>query len=189
MYALVDCVFSAQARYESTVLPMLKNRLPRRLPDSPTLTLADYRSDIDSFGSNRFERYAEKVLTRQVLSGRLKVEVSYEAAGFLALRGFETMDDLQSLGSEPLERLILDELVPATRGMGPALGDYLLILLGDETRIKLDARLVAFLQRELGCLPDPATARQIFNSAAALLGTSAARLENAIWKWESGSVR
>jgi hypothetical protein len=189
VYALVDCVFSAQARYEATVLPMLKHRLQGRLPDRPVLKFTEFRSDVDSFGAARFERYASEVLTRQVLSGRLKVEVAYEAAGFLAQRGYETMAELQSLGSEPLERLVLGELVPATRGLGPTLGEYFLILIGDESRIKLDTWLVRFLRRELKCVPDPTTARQVFKSAAARLGTTAARLEHAIWRWESGSVR
>jgi hypothetical protein len=189
VYALVDCIFSAQARYESTVLPMLKHRLQRRLPDSPALTFTEYLTDIDSMRGARFERYAASVLTRQVLSGRLKVEISYEAAEFLARRGFETMADLRAEPPQSLERLILHDLVPAIKGMGPTLGEYFLILLGDETRIKLDSRLVSFLQRELRYVPDPDTARRVLNTAAERLGTTGARLESAIWKWESGSTR
>ncbi|HJO26487.1 MAG TPA: hypothetical protein QF730_04490, partial [Planctomycetota bacterium] len=44
VYGLVDCVFSSQARYESVVLPMLRERLPARpgMKDTPELKFSDF---------------------------------------------------------------------------------------------------------------------------------------------------
>ncbi|HLK58463.1 MAG TPA: DUF4268 domain-containing protein, partial [Chthonomonadaceae bacterium] len=189
VFALVDCIFSARARYERVVLPMLKERLARRLPDDPTLRFSDFVADIDSFKEDKFDRYATSVLNRQKLAGRLKVEVAYEAARFFAKRGSETMYSLQSKGPK-LEEMILGELRSHVRGIGPALGNYLMILLGDESRVKLDGRLVTFLTRELGWSLNPMIpadyerTTEVFRVSADMLSTTAARLENAIWRYE-----
>ncbi len=64
VYAVVDCVFSAQAKYNSMVLPILQKRLPLRsnLQDDPELKFSAFLQDIDSSGIDKFERYADEVV-------------------------------------------------------------------------------------------------------------------------------
>ena len=72
-----------------------------------------------------------EVLTRNVLAGRSKVEVCYEAAQFFARLGLERKRDLQALPAPLLEHLVSHgRPCQQVRGIGPTLGRYLLMLFG-----------------------------------------------------------
>jgi hypothetical protein len=196
VYALINCVFSAQANYSGGVLPMLRDRLARRLPDGPDLTLHAFLADVDSFGSTKFERYAREVLTRQRLARRLKVEICYEAAEFLVARGMQRKRDFRSLDQEALDALLMIDLRGAVRGIGPTLARYLLMLLGREDHIKPDIMITRFFAGLGGWTPryghpgDAEIMREVVGAAATDVGTTAARLDHAIWQYQrmQGSI-
>ena len=192
VYALLDCVLSAQARYASIVLPILKDRLPVRLEDTPQLTLSTLLADVDAFGENKFERYSTEVFkNRQKISGRLKLEVACECAEFLREKGLETRADFQAMTPERLDSIILLELAQKVRGMGPTLARYLLMLLGREDHVKPDSLLLRLIAREtgwsarMGHAQDMEVVRQILTHLADEMRTSPARLDNALWLFES----
>lgn len=199
VYAVVDCVFSAQAKYESMVLPMLLERLPSRpgLVDEPELTFSAFIADIESFGDEPWDAYGNQVLNLQVLAGRRKVEVCHEIARFFVQRGLETMGDLRALGEEELLELVLGPLQQSIRGMGPALARYLTMLLGVESQVKFDTMLQRFFEQlcgQVGWSGAPITMEQaedVMREAASQLGTTPARLDHAIWRFMSqgGVVR
>lgn len=202
VHSVVNCVFSAQAKFESVVLPVLA-RLDERLVDTPELTFRQFVDDVDSLGH---ERYAAEVLNnRQRLSRRLKVEVCYDVASFFVERGYETQGDFQ-LPANPdtdmakakqakLEQLILVDLVTEIRGIGSVLAQYLMWLLGDERHVKPDTVLTRLLSRvgehplRLGHPDDMALIRQSISAVAVDIGTTPARLDNALWRYESTGGR
>ena len=190
VYNVIDCVYSSQAKYESMVLPILRERLPSRpgMRDAPELKFTDFMRDVDSFEPDKWDRYASEVLqNKQVLSRRRKVEVCYDIARFFVDRGFETLEDLQAQGEEALLELVLGPLQRDIKGIGPALSRYLAILLGVESQIKPDTMIIRFFNSlsswspRMGDVSDIEVIERVITQSAADIGTTPARLDNAIW--------
>jgi hypothetical protein len=195
VYALVDCIFSAQSDYKGVVLPLLSRMANRpNLEDNPDLCFSAFIADVDKFGSDKYEQYAIQVLTRNKIAGRLKTEICCEAARFFAKRGLETMADLHALGDK-LEPLILEDLQTTIFGIGPALAHYLLTLFGDEDHVKLDVMITRFWARMKDWQPRPShtgdyqVVLETFRNVASHMKSTPARLDNAIWNYESSQVR
>lgn len=189
VYAVADCIFSAQSRYHSVVKPMLDRwgGIRPAMVDRAGLTFSDFMAEVDAFGDDKFEEYARQVMTRHVLAGRRKVEVCYDAARFFTARGVETAEDLRAQAD--LRTLILEDFQRDIRGVGPALARYLLMLLGDEDEVKPDVHILRFWN-DVGLAPAaPATVAAAFRDAARALGTSAARLDAAVWVFSSNGGR
>ncbi len=193
VYGLVDCVFSSQARYESVVLPMLRERLPARpgMKDTPELKFSDFMRDVDQFEPDRWDGYGSAVLNLQKISGRRKVEVCYEVAHFLRDLGYETRDDLLAIGEEPLVKLCRGPLRDAIHGIGEALSRYLPLLFGVESQIKPDTMIIRFFDSlsnwspRMGEVRDIGVIERIITRAAADINTTPARLDNAIWLYRT----
>jgi hypothetical protein len=192
-----DCVFSAQAKYDSMVLPILQKRLPLRpdLQDVPELRFSVLLKDMDSFGIDKFERYAnEVVMNRQIISNRRKTEVCYDVCHFFVQKGFETKSDLQVLSGVALQELVLNDLQRSIRGIGSTLAKYLLMLIGDESHIKPDTMILRFFSRlslwqpRLGSDQDSEIIRQVITDVALRHDNTPARLDHAIWLFESHSA-
>lgn len=195
VYALVDCIFSAQSDYKGVVLPLLRRLATRPgLEDDRSLRFSAFLADVDRFGSGKYEQYAVQVLTRNKIAGRLKIEICYEASRFLAKRGLETMADLHALGDK-LEPLVLKDLQTTVYGVGPALAHYLLTLFGDEDHVKLDVMISRFWaqmndwQPRLSYDGDYQVVLETFRDVASRMGSTPARLDNAIWSYESSQAR
>jgi hypothetical protein len=193
LYNVLDAVFSAQTRYDSVVMPLLRRYHNRPgMSDCPERAFGDFVRDVDTFGGDRFERYASQVLNRQSVGGRLKVAVVYDAAQFFASRGVHTIGDMNA-AKEQLRPLILDGLQSSVPGFGSALANHLLVLLGDEDRIKLDTMVLRFWSRIDSAALNPSIARDfnfaldVFTRAAQTLRTTPARLDKAVWDFETKS--
>lgn len=194
VYAVLDCVYSSQARYDSVVLPLLYDRFPvtSGLADTPELTFSAFLVSVGDPTPERLEAYAVRIMgTRHKISGRLKVEVALDVCQFFAARGYETRAHLLALGEQRLADLVLDELVTSVRGIGPVLGRYLLLLLGLEQFVKPDTLLSRLLGRVGGWTPMLGNERdmQLIQGAvaavAAELQVAPARLDHALWLYES----
>ena len=193
VYSVIDCVFSAQARYEAVVLPMLRERMPARpgMADSADLRFTDFVEDVRSFGVQEWDAYGEAVLNLQVLAGRRKVEVCFDIAQFFIERGLETSGDLAALGEDDLLKMILGPLQSSIHGIGPSLARYLAILLGVENQIKPDIMIMRFFggisdwSPRNGNKEDIELIESVIRSSASKMGTTAARLDNAIWLFMS----
>ena len=194
VYAVVDCVFSAQAKYDLMVLPILRKRLPLRtdLQDVAELKFSAFLQDMDSFGIDKFERYAnEVVMNKQKISNRRKTEICYDVCQFFVQKGFETKSDLRLLNSAALQKLVLDDLRLSIRGIGSTLAKYLLMLIGDESHIKPDTMILRFFSRlsewqpRFGNDQDAEIIRQVIANVALKHDTTPARLDHEIWLFES----
>jgi len=213
VYAVLDCVFSSQARYEITVLPALKRFAANTgLKDEPGLTFTAFVQSVDRFPEpQRFTTYARNVMgNRQQLSGQTKVEVAYnvcqrfiscghdtKAALLAALPKGKPADPATETPATPsaLETIVLGEMIKdgphKIRGMGAALGPYLLMSLGVEDYVKPDTLLLRLLGRIGGWLPraghpgDLALIQDTVTRVAREMQTTPARLDNALWRYES----
>lgn len=213
VYAVLDCVFSSMAKFASTVLPLLQHRFPQRegMQDTPALTFTAFMRDVETFPpATRFADYARDVMrNRQQISGRTKVEVAYDVCQFFARKGYDTRASLLALPvSEevrdpsgvllrielgPLERMVLEELIEkhAVRGIGPALGRYLLMCLGREEYVKPDTLLLRLVGHVGNWTPRPghsgdiALIQDVVSSLAKEMQTTPARLDNALWNYQS----
>ncbi|MFC3833925.1 MULTISPECIES: hypothetical protein [Deinococcus] len=188
VHSVVNCVFSAQARFKTVVEPLL-NRLHADLPDIPELTFSEFILRVDAVGS---ERYASDVLkNRQKLSGRLKVEVARDVADFFVRHRVQTTADFQCLDDDAAETLMLRDLAPEVRGIGPTLAHYLLWLMGREDHVKVDSMLIRLFSRlddhplRLGHEGDRQRVTRAIREVAMQLDTTPARLDNALWQHES----
>lgn len=200
VYIVIDCVFSAQAKYENMVLPILRERLPQRagLLDEPDLTFSRFIESVDRIASTdeRFERYAGEVLgNRQKIGRRLKAQIAYEVCRFFVQRDLQTMADLKAVPDDALDTMILDDLVGGVYGIGPVLARYLMLLIGREDHVKPDTMLVRLFGRlgdwkpRLGHHDDMERIRTAITQVANEIGTTPARLDNALWFAESTRAR
>lgn len=197
VHAVVDCVFSAQVKFVPIVVPLLA-RLSKRLPDTSELKFSEFIADVNQLG---YQRYAEEVLTRHRLARKLKVEVAYVTAKFFVDRGYETQaqfqlpSDLKSkvgkAKEEEIQALILNDLVAKVHGIGPVLARYLMWLLGDERHVKPDTLLTRLLARIsgqaliYGRAEDMERIKLAITAVAKEMETTPARLDNALWIYES----
>ena len=210
------------------------------LQDGPGLTFSKYidyvRGDSSKPLEKRFEEVAENDFKlSQKISGRLKVEVAYDVCQRFADRGLETLGDVQKLReglykgipftceypgtASELEKFVIGGIagIPLyvspnlkVKGIGLALGAYLLILLGDETFVKPDTLLLR-LMGQIGApigewspkasdMKDFQLIRQVISCAADKLNEVAqenvgntttqkkvtpASLDNALWAYEA----
>ena len=218
VYAVLDCVFSSQIRFSVVEKALATFAEKSGLRDTPELTfsgfLAFVRDETDVRPSTeRFDWVAEHIFGyRGKISGRTKVEVAYDVCEFFAAKGYETKRDLQALPagkpftctdtgeSGELERLVMQGIVNLdgkspykVRGMGLALGAYLLMCLGRTDFVKPDTLLLRRVghivgrgwQPKSGDEADYLLIRQAISCAAERLGQPAAAVDHALWKYES----
>lgn len=217
VYAVLDCVFSSAARFEAVVVPTLARFGQRSgLRDEPELTFAQFLDFVrgglpERPTPERFEEVAAAVFgNRQRIAGRTKVEVAYDVCEFFALRGHQTKADLRALpaGTPPsckqpgepgeLERLVMEQLVGGSaaqgkvRGMGWALGPYLLMCLGHTDCVKPDTLLLRLIARVSGTAWRPGSGgadfrliRQALGCVGERLGYPPAAVDHALWRHES----
>lgn len=214
VYAVLDCVFSSQTRFETVERVLQRFGDSTGLTDEPWLTFSAFL-DVMRGGESgrpspeRFKAVAVEVFkNEQKIARRLKVEVAYDVCLFFAERGLETKQNLRSLPrgvsftcDHPgtpgeLERLVMNHIVNGqpgsgkVHGMGIALGAYLLICLGDTTFVKPDTLLLRSVGRIGGWQPrasnvsDFVLMRQAISCAADELGIVPAHLDHLLWKEE-----
>lgn len=225
VYAVLDCVFSSMAKFETVVVPAL-NRFKEKsgLQDVPKLTFSEYlehvRGNLSKTIEQRFEEVAQNdFVNGQKISKRLKVQIAYDVCQRFVDKKWETLKDIQGLPkgdpftcenpgtSGELEKFVMGGIAGfkgydypidpdlKVRGIGLALGAYLMILLGDETFVKPDTLLL----RLMGQIGDPTGGwlpkasnmedfqliRWAISCAAAQRNATPASLDNALWKYES----
>ncbi|WP_156953185.1 hypothetical protein, partial [Deinococcus frigens] len=217
VHAVLDCVFSSMADYKTTVLPTLKRFGEQPgMQDNPKLEFSHFIADVDKYNvdGNKFVFYAREIMkNEQEISGRTKVEVAYEVCKFFIDRGHETKASLKALPrgqpgtcetppGEPgeLECWVMEEMIkPGSahkiRGMGPALGAYLLMNLGDEEHVKVDTMIQRvftkpdFWKPRAGHPVDDKLIRDAVTCVARQMNTTPLRLDNALWRHESNVAR
>ena len=221
VYSAIDCVFSSMAVYKTVVVPAINRSSQKQiLQDVPGLRFSEYLEYVRGDSSKTLERRFEEVAKndfnyRGKISGRLKVQVAYDVCQKFVDRGLETIYDVQALPegipftcehpgtAGELEKFVIGGIAGVkgydypividlkVRGIGLALGAYLLILLGNETFVKPDTQLFKLMGRigkwspRTSNMEDFQLVRQVISCAAAQRNATPASLDNALWKYES----
>ena len=175
--ALIDAVFSARARYETVVRPLVDRyrgwdgRRPGR--DLNALLTVD-RDELFSRLDNR-----------QVVpggSGALKVDAVLETAATMVGEGLNSPSEIRvAAGENPWT---VRTIMQRTRGVGVATSSYFLMLMGIEG-IKADTMVVGFVESALDRPVGQKEAEKLVGLASERLSCKRIDLDHAIWRHES----
>jgi len=185
--ALLDAIYSTRQKYETTVLPRIKE-WEVRYPSSSFSDLA-YLAEIDEaeirsvFGGN----VLPGVRIPGVRTGRRKSEGVREVAQRLcspevSLKSAQLIRDAVNRdGSEKV-----DQMLRKTKGVGPATASYFLMLLGVDG-VKVDSLLGSWVRSQMGNpkLSDVEITQLVSRVAIEKFDRKARDLDYAIWRNES----
>lgn len=187
--ALLDSVYSTRQRYETTVLPRVKE-WERRFPAARYSGL-EYLAGIDEYEIRKV--FGGNVLPGVRIpgfrTGRRKSEGVKEIARRLCspevgLKSAEQIRDAVSKdGLNHVERLLQE-----TKGVGPATSRYFLMLLGVDG-VKVDSLLGSWVRAQMGNsdLKNEEITELVSRVAIEKFGRKATDLDYAIWKYESNN--
>lgn len=198
--ALVDAVFSMQARYESARRVVADYAAWAGLRETPGLPgdngVADQHSVVDlhdGLVGMPPEEVADRVFdnrTRSARADRLKAELVVEAARRLTEAGLRSRGDITRLPTEP-GYAQQKKAWTGIHGLGPVTFEYFRMLCGAESS-KPDIMIVGWLEETLGDRPDTAQALELVAALAdelsARWGTASPQrgVDHTIWRYYSG---
>ena len=198
--ALVDAVFSMQARYEGARRVVANYAAWAGLQDTPGLpsdiAVADQHSVVDLHDGLICmppEDLADRVFnnrTRSARAGPLKAELVVEAARSLIEAEVRSRGDITRWPTEPgyAEQ---KKAWTGIHGLGPVTFEYFRMLCGAESS-KPDIMVVGWLEETLGDRPDTAQALEFVAALADELSarwdttTSQRGVDHTIWRYHSG---
>lgn len=187
--ALLDSVYSTRQRYETTVLPRVKEW--ESLFPAGRYSDLEYLAEIDEyeirkvFGGN----VLPGVKIPGIRTGRRKSEGVKEIAQRLCspevgLKSAEQIRDAVSKdGLNHVERLLQE-----TKGVGPATSRYFLMLIGVDG-VKVDSLLGSWVRAQMGNsdLKNEEITELVSRVAIEKFGRKATDLDYAIWNYESNN--
>jgi hypothetical protein len=178
--ALVDTVFSTRARYDTTVLPLV-----RRWKDAPDRPPGRRLSSLTAAGR---EILASVVRNNQLVPGRSptrlrKVDAVLDVAARIVAEGLDTPDQIRSRAAQGVPEL--RKLIQVTPGVGPAQSAYFLMLLGIQG-VKADTLVSSWVESAVdsGALSQQQV-EEVVTLAAASLAKDPILVDYAIWRAES----
>ena len=187
--ALLDAVYSTRQRYETTVLPRIKeweSLFPAaRYSDLEYLAVIDEFEIRKVFGGN----VLPGVRIPGLRTGRKKSEGVKEIAQRLCspevgLKSAQQIRDAVSKdGLNHVERLLQE-----TKGVGPATSRYFLMLIGVDG-VKVDSLLGSWVRTQMGNsdLKNEEITELVSRVAIEKFGRKATDLDYAIWNYESNN--
>ncbi len=171
-FAIIDCVYSSQAKYDQHVKPVLENCAAHVFGHYGTAavyldhTLTGFMKDIDDNGG--VVDFVDNIIkNHQKLSGRLKLEVCYDLASKLNELGINTMSDFKTYQGKDFATL--EKTILSVRGMGTALTPYLFMLAGDSNFCKPDTHLHKCVKDALGINLSDSDCQQLFTNATNII--------------------
>jgi len=212
--ALIDCIFSARARY-STVTALIA-RVCRKLgiTDSDEVGIGDFVNlvkeqareieDLPTWLAETFfenKSYAAKDLTKAVQVFIVAKRLRTLADTNTVLWNLDTKSDfdkIATLSSDDAAEFLsaLEIELTRLRGWGPALHRYLLLLLKVSQVAKPDTRVIEFIARSLGRPESSIEARyaaSVFEDAVRILNEEGLpydviEADHAVWLWVRGDL-
>ncbi|MGC4935955.1 hypothetical protein ACLQ3C_19995 [Gordonia sp. DT30] len=174
--ALLDAVFSIQARYGSensgvrAVVKKWKSRSGH----------GERADDLAALAAVAPTQLAEIVQNNAKASGRLKAEIVVDAATKLSSVGLQHAEDLDNSDAQRKAYL-------SVKGCGPVTWAYFGMLLG-RPDVKADTWILRFVKAALGQTVSPSYAREMIVAIARERGVDATKLDHAIWKYARSSL-
>ncbi len=182
---IINCIYSLRANYRTITMPIVQRYADKFLSGNLNKkgeTLNDLINNIDNTGG--YEEFAYNILkNKQVIGGELKSLVCYNLANKLIKLGINDIDDFRNYKDIPkLEKTIL-----STKGVGPAAMNYLFMLTGDGTRVKIDVHIYRFVENALKMKLNDEEIQKLFSEAVKILKETYPKLtvtllDNTIWQ-------
>ena len=166
---IINCIYSLRANYRTITMPIVQRYADKFLSGNPHKageTLNDLINNIDNNGG--YEEFAYNILkNKQVIAGELKSLVCYNLANKLIEIGINDINDFRNYKDiSKLERTIL-----SVRGVGPAAMNYLFMLTGDNTRVKIDIHIYRFVENAIGVNLNDEEIQELFTKAVEILNS------------------
>lgn len=189
--ALLDAVYSTRQRYETTVLPHVKNWKDAN-PNLESNELLYLCNIAESFIRHEFGDNVLPGVRKQANgSRRFKSEGVIEVAQNLCQceeklsSATEICDFVNTFG--PIR---VTHILRQTKGIGPATSSYFLMLLGIDG-VKVDTLLASWVKRNLNrqSINDEMISQLVTSVAIDCFGVEARELDYAIWRHESSQRR
>lgn len=196
---VLDAVFSMGARYSTTVRTVrtYAEKAGVGVPLAPSDEVAAGRFAADerplselvarveaSGGPDGFAAYVDNRQRTSPRGGVLKAEAAAEYAKVLAADGIERLADVPPLLADPSRLHGVETALAKVKGHGHfgVRMSYLWMLSGDDTSVKADRMVLAWLQGPLGRRPPVPEAVSLVSEAADRLHVSPWQLDHAIWQ-------
>lgn len=138
---IIDTIFSLRAKYQLVINVTQRyadnflenqNRFASGHTISDFVTSYETCNDPQDFTNNYIGRNNQ-------IAGRLKIIPCYELAKKLQKLGIETIEDFQKYQKENED--CLECLIRSVKGFGPQATNYLFMLSGDSSRVKVDTHI------------------------------------------------
>lgn len=188
---ILDCVYSLQARYFSTTVPVVERYAAAYMNGDRFAagdTLEDFMNNINAAGG--YAAFASNVLhNNQRLARQLKSQVCYELARKLRLLHINTKEDFKNFDSVELLEIVINSV----KGMGTAGLNYLFMLAGDPNRCKPDVHIHHCIRDACGRDVSDNECQTLLTDAVAVLRNdyqylTVALLDSIIWqKYQIGN--
>ncbi|WJG14306.1 MULTISPECIES: hypothetical protein [Gordonia] len=169
--ALIDAVFSIQARYGGprTGVRAVVNRWRSR--DDRTAKI----DDLEALAAADPVEFVRTVNNSAQASGRLKGEIVIDAAKALTAVGLRHASDFTNSKEQKNAYL-------SVKGCGSVTWSYFGMLLG-EADVKADTWIVRFVERALARPVRTEEARELLATVATMRDVSATALDHAVWEY------
>ena len=183
---ILDDVFSLQADYDVVVMRVTEWYARDFLNGDRYAeghTLSEFMNNIDA-SPNR-QAFTDAHLGRRNKScNRLKIELCYELARKLRCLGIETIEDFRNYEYPDMIEII----IRSVKGLKDQAVNYLFMLAGDTSRVKVDTHINKCVSAVFGTTFDNETTQDLFTRTVEILvsnhpGLTVSRLDNIIWTY------
>lgn len=183
---ILDDVFSLQADYDVVVMRITEWYARDFLNGDRYAqghTLSQFMANVDA--SPNAQSFTDEHLGRQNKScNRLKIELCYELARKLRCLGIETLEDFRDYEYPD----VIEIMIRSVKGLKDQAVNYLFMLAGDSSRVKVDTHINKCVSAVFGTTFDNDTTQDLFARAVTILnanhpGLTVSRLDNIIWTY------
>jgi len=184
--ALLDAVYSVNARYEPTTLNVIRRYREHRGDRADADTVEDLLQVIEGAGGP--ERFAADIVhNRQRTSttnGILKADAVHQLAGLLVSHGTTAKSQVEKLSPEQLKDV--ETAWRSVRGQGSGITWRYFLMLLNLDGVKPDRMIMRFISDTIGRSPRVDEAVDLITAAAAEAGLRAIEADHRIWRSRSG---
>lgn len=182
---IMDDVYSLRANY-NTVIKLIGNYSEAFLNGDRYVaghTLKEFVNNIDKVGD--FYEFTRKYIGFFNKScGRLKIELCYELAKKLIDIGVNTLEDFQNYKN----KFVLECTIRSVKGLADAAVQYLFMLIGDTSQVKVDTHVMKSVRDSLGRVLSISETQTLYALAVEMMqdkhpGLTVSRLDNIVWTY------
>ncbi len=189
---IIDTIFSLRARYR-LVVNVTQNYADQFLNGdrfASDHTISDFIEAYENI--NNPEEFTNRYIKRNNrICGRLKIVPCYELAIKLKQLKIETIDDFKKYQNENEE--CLESVIRSVTGFGPQATNYLFMLSGDSSRVKVDTHINRCMRNLFNRILTNEEVQELFREAVNILqkeysNLTVSKLDHAVWLYYSQNM-